>query len=292
MQTNYASILPALRDLGIHPDDVAAAAVFTTGDPTERLVRQAQALDRAISMIDLTTLEGADTAGKVRAMCAKARQPDPDQVSIHRARGGAVDASDQIGPASADPRQDPRAAVPSLWLKSGDNEWVARRDLLDSGPEDRHFVIEFDDRGEPWLRFGDGRCGMRPAPDTEFAVSYRFGSSATGNVGAEAITGFIGDRAGSIRHVRNPLPAAGGTDPEPTAVVKRLAPTAYKSELLRAVAASAIVARARAVPGVAAVEVRVLSRSADSTGDAGGLLQVGELEVPRLAGKVNLEEMQ
>jgi deoxyribose-phosphate aldolase len=34
-----------------------------------------QALDLAISMIDLTTLEGQDTPGKVRAMCAKARQP-------------------------------------------------------------------------------------------------------------------------------------------------------------------------------------------------------------------------
>ncbi|HEX6453285.1 MAG TPA: deoxyribose-phosphate aldolase [Trebonia sp.] len=35
------------------------------------------ALDLAISMIDLTTLEGQDTPGKVRALCAKARQPDP-----------------------------------------------------------------------------------------------------------------------------------------------------------------------------------------------------------------------
>jgi deoxyribose-phosphate aldolase len=35
------------------------------------------ALDAAISMIDLTTLEGQDTPGKVRAMCAKARHPDP-----------------------------------------------------------------------------------------------------------------------------------------------------------------------------------------------------------------------
>ncbi len=34
-------------------------------------------LDLAISMIDLTTLEGQDTPGKVRALCAKARQPDP-----------------------------------------------------------------------------------------------------------------------------------------------------------------------------------------------------------------------
>ncbi len=35
------------------------------------------ALDLAVRMVDLTTLEGADTPGKVRALCAKARRPDP-----------------------------------------------------------------------------------------------------------------------------------------------------------------------------------------------------------------------
>ena len=34
-----------------------------------------QAIDMAVSMIDLTTLEGQDTPGKVRALCAKARRP-------------------------------------------------------------------------------------------------------------------------------------------------------------------------------------------------------------------------
>jgi len=38
---------------------------------------KAWALDLAVRMIDLTTLEGADTPGKVRALCAKARRPDP-----------------------------------------------------------------------------------------------------------------------------------------------------------------------------------------------------------------------
>jgi deoxyribose-phosphate aldolase len=38
---------------------------------------KAWAIDLAISMVDLTTLEGADTPGKVRALCAKARRPDP-----------------------------------------------------------------------------------------------------------------------------------------------------------------------------------------------------------------------
>ena len=35
------------------------------------------ALGTAVRMVDLTTLEGADTPGKVRGLCAKARQPDP-----------------------------------------------------------------------------------------------------------------------------------------------------------------------------------------------------------------------
>jgi len=37
------------------------------------------AIDLAISMVDLTTLEGSDTEGKVRALAAKARRPDPDR---------------------------------------------------------------------------------------------------------------------------------------------------------------------------------------------------------------------
>jgi len=40
------------------------------------------AIDTAISMVDLTTLEGADTAGKVRTLCAKARRPDPDRPEV------------------------------------------------------------------------------------------------------------------------------------------------------------------------------------------------------------------
>jgi deoxyribose-phosphate aldolase len=33
-------------------------------------------------MVDLTTLEGADTPGKVRALCGKARRPDPDEAEV------------------------------------------------------------------------------------------------------------------------------------------------------------------------------------------------------------------
>jgi deoxyribose-phosphate aldolase len=40
------------------------------------------AIDLAISVIDLTTLEGQDTPGKVRALCAKAQRPDPSDPSV------------------------------------------------------------------------------------------------------------------------------------------------------------------------------------------------------------------
>ncbi|SEM61370.1 deoxyribose-phosphate aldolase [Nonomuraea pusilla] len=45
------------------------------GTRSIKTTAKAHAIDLAISMVDLTTLEGADTPGKVRAMCAKAAHP-------------------------------------------------------------------------------------------------------------------------------------------------------------------------------------------------------------------------
>ncbi|MFI5906598.1 deoxyribose-phosphate aldolase [Dactylosporangium sp. NPDC051541] len=47
------------------------------GTRSIKTTAKAQALDLAIRMVDLTTLEGSDTPGKVRALCAKAVRPDP-----------------------------------------------------------------------------------------------------------------------------------------------------------------------------------------------------------------------
>jgi deoxyribose-phosphate aldolase len=43
---------------------------------------KAWAIDMAISMVDLTTLEGADTPGKVKSLCAKAVRPNPTDLSV------------------------------------------------------------------------------------------------------------------------------------------------------------------------------------------------------------------
>jgi deoxyribose-phosphate aldolase len=61
--------LPGVDEVGARERAAALAARSVKADAKR------QALDLAISMIDLTTLEGQDTPGKVRAMCAKARQP-------------------------------------------------------------------------------------------------------------------------------------------------------------------------------------------------------------------------
>jgi deoxyribose-phosphate aldolase len=53
----------------------------TLGTRSVKTTAKAQAIDLAIRMVDLTTLEGADTPGKVRALAAKARRPDPSDPS-------------------------------------------------------------------------------------------------------------------------------------------------------------------------------------------------------------------
>ncbi len=51
------------------------------GTRSIKTTAKAYALDLAITMVDLTTLEGQDTHGKVRALCAKAMRPDPSDPS-------------------------------------------------------------------------------------------------------------------------------------------------------------------------------------------------------------------
>ena len=60
----------------------AGADGFYRGVVAERLVGDLRGKGSAIRMTDLTTLEGADTPGKVRSLCAKARQPEPGDPDV------------------------------------------------------------------------------------------------------------------------------------------------------------------------------------------------------------------
>ncbi len=67
--------LPGVDQVGV---EARAAGLATRSIKT---TAKAFALDLAVSMVDLTTLEGQDTPGKVRALCAKGRRPDPTDPS-------------------------------------------------------------------------------------------------------------------------------------------------------------------------------------------------------------------
>ncbi len=85
-----------------------AAALGTRSIKT---TSKAWALDKIIELIDLTTLEGSDTPGKVRSLVAKALTPDPSDVSAPRVAAVCVygdmvpDAVAALGAAHGDPNQ-------------------------------------------------------------------------------------------------------------------------------------------------------------------------------------------
>jgi len=68
--------LPGVDEVG------ANARVATLGSRSIKTTSKAWAIDLAIRMVDLTTLEGMDTPGKVRALCAKALRPDPTDSTV------------------------------------------------------------------------------------------------------------------------------------------------------------------------------------------------------------------
>ena len=67
-----------------HGVDAVAAEERAASLAKRSLKKEAKVwgLKLAISMIDLTTLEGKDTPGKVRALCQKAMRPDPSDPTI------------------------------------------------------------------------------------------------------------------------------------------------------------------------------------------------------------------
>ena len=157
----------------------------------------------------------------------------------------------KLTPASAMLIQDVRQALPQVILygfpvvpkgpaASTLEAWEPRRDLQASEPADRHFVAEIDDDRLAQLRFGDGELGKMPDAGMAFQAVYRVGNGPVGNVGAEVLSHIV--FRNNLPHgveirPRNPLPAVGGTAPEPIAEAKLYAPRAFRKELERAITA-------------------------------------------------------
>jgi len=88
------------------------ARASSLGTRSIKTTSKAWALDRIIELIDLTTLEGADTPGKVRSLVAKAVTPDPSDLTTPRVAAVCVygdmvaEAVAALGPAHSAGRGD------------------------------------------------------------------------------------------------------------------------------------------------------------------------------------------
>jgi len=146
---------------------------------------------------------------------------------------------------------DAAGETTAFWVR-----WTRQPDLLDSGPEDRHFVL---DPIAGTVSFGDGTRGMIPPRGTaNVRATYVTGGGAAGNVPAGAVSGFQQSLA-FVDAVTNPVAAAAGADAEPTAAVadraarelrdrnRAVAPADYER---LAMDASRRLARARCLPAM------------------------------------------
>jgi len=104
------------------------------------------ALDLAIRMMDLTTLEGKDTPGKIRALCAKAIQPLPGDSSIPHVAAICVypalvaDAKEALGSSGV------RVASVATGFPSGqtflDLKLAETRQAIEAGADEIDMVID------------------------------------------------------------------------------------------------------------------------------------------------------
>jgi hypothetical protein len=128
---------------------------------------------------------------------------------------------------------DASQAVPVITLSGTLNArtetWNPVRDLLENGESDPVFVVEVESDGTAILRFGDNTNGKTPDSGTTFSANYRIGNGTAGNVGADSLV-FLAVADARITGCRNPLPAAGGTDPETTDQIRRRAPQAFLTQ--------------------------------------------------------------
>ncbi|WP_049923828.1 baseplate J/gp47 family protein [Halopiger djelfimassiliensis] len=111
-------------------------------------------------------------------------------------------------PSAVEPEYDSREELTAFWVR-----WTAVDDFLDSGPTDRHYVVN---QTLGVIEFGDGNNGaIPPAGQDNVRATYTTGGGSDGNVEAETVTDLKSSVA-LVESVSNPTPADGGADVEST----------------------------------------------------------------------------
>jgi conserved hypothetical protein, phage tail-like region len=103
-------------------------------------------------------------------------------------------------------RRDKNKKVVEVWV-----HWIEQPHFFDSGPEDRHYVI---DRARGIVFFGDGDKGKIPPPQAQIVSrQHRSGGGLAGNIAATGIKQLLAGVPG-VQKVFNPRAAEGGADAE------------------------------------------------------------------------------
>jgi hypothetical protein len=157
----------------------------------------------------------------------------------------------------------------------GSDAWDEVPSLIHSDDSDEngdHFVVETDEEGLSYIRFGNGLNGKELPENSEVSCTYQVGSGLDGNVGLDMLTNFdplvdpflkleanvmspAGDGSSIIR-CWNPFDVTTGRAPEPATEIIRRVPEAYRARQLRAVTLQDYVNRSEELPGVARAAAR------------------------------------
>jgi deoxyribose-phosphate aldolase len=131
--------LPGVDQVG------AEARAAGLGTRSIKTTSKAWALDLAIRMVDLTTLEGQDTPGKVRALANKALRPDPADPSCPSVAAVCV-YGDLVGDVKAIVGDEVNVAAVATAFPSGrasmDVKLADTRDAVANGADEIDMVID------------------------------------------------------------------------------------------------------------------------------------------------------
>lgn len=122
----------------------------------------------------------------------------------------------------------PHGGESTLVVSVGGVEWTEVQYLYGAGPGDRVYVVERDDDGSYWVRFGDGAIGARLPSGAQVTADYRTGLGSAGNVGPGALRLPL-TRPTGLAAVSNPVAAAGGADPETLDEARANAPNTVRT---------------------------------------------------------------
>ncbi|HEX7288151.1 MAG TPA: baseplate J/gp47 family protein [Candidatus Angelobacter sp.] len=116
----------------------------------------------------------------------------------------------------------PRGIASTLEVRVNDLKWDEAPAFYGLNEKDEEYVVRIGDGGTPAVSFGDPASRLKTARQN-IRATYRTGIGVAGNVDAGTLS-MLQSRPPGLRGVTNPLPAAGGADPQNLAHARANAP--------------------------------------------------------------------